>query len=60
MTVEQLNEALKAEYMRLGENREPIDKVLREYGVQSINDLKQQDYQGVVDKVRQIPAPAAA
>lgn len=52
MTVEELNEALVNEFNRIG-SREPIDKVLREqYEVASITDLKEEQYQGLIDAVK--------
>lgn len=54
MTAEELNNALVAEFNRIG-SREPIDKVLREqYEVASITDLKPEQYQGLIDAVKAI------
>lgn len=56
LTADQLNEQLKAEYTRLGNNREPIDKEMRAMGVQSITDLKPEQYQLLLDAVRKVAA----
>lgn len=53
MTADELNAALVTEFKRLG-NRDPIDAVLREHGVQSITDLKPDQHSSVIDKVKAI------
>lgn len=60
MTAAELNKLLVKEYERLGNDRAPIDTAMREMGVQSVNDLKADQYQQLLDKVRAIPAPATA
>ena len=55
MTADELNTALVAEFKRLGK-RDPIDAVLREFGVQSITDLKEDQYAAVINKVKAIAA----
>lgn len=55
MTADELNAALVTEFKRLGK-RDPIDAVLREFGVQSITELKADQYQAVIDKVKAVTA----
>ena len=55
MTADELNTALVAVFKRLGK-RDPIDAVLREFGVQSITDLKEDQYAAVINKVKAIAA----
>lgn len=50
ISVDELNAKLVEEYNRLG-SREPIDEVLREFGVQSISNLKPESYAEVLAKV---------
>lgn len=54
MTVEELNGLLVAEYQRLGEDRGPIDEALRAHGVDSVLNLKPEQYQSVLDQVRAV------
>lgn len=52
-----LNEALRIEWQRLGGTREPIDTVMRDqFGVNSITDLKAEQYQPLLDAVRAVKA----
>jgi hypothetical protein len=53
MTPEELNNALVVEFRRLG-NREGIDNAMAEFGVTSVNDLKPEQYQQLLDKVKAI------
>ena len=55
LTKAQLNEALLAEMTRLGK-REPIVAVLAQFGATNIPDLKESDYQAVLDAVRLVAA----
>lgn len=57
MTADQLNQALLTEFNRLGKNREPIDRVLREqFNVQSISALTPDQYPAVLAAVRAVQA----
>ena len=51
MTAEELNAALVAEFNRL-QDRAPIDAVMKELGVASIHDLKPEQYDTLLTKVR--------
>ncbi|AUR82100.1 hypothetical protein NVP1021C_37 [Vibrio phage 1.021.C._10N.222.51.F9] len=53
MTPEELNNALIVEFLRLG-NREGIDNAMAEFGVTSVNDLKPEQFQPLLDKVKAI------
>lgn len=55
MTPQELNDALVAEFRRLG-NREGIDKAMADLGVTSVNQLQPEQYQPLVDAVRAIQA----
>lgn len=63
--MQQLNDELYKHYVRLGNDRAPIDKVMQEqFGVMSINNLKPEQYQQLLDAVAQLqksaaPTPAA-
>jgi len=55
MTITQLNEILVAEFARLGNNREPIDKILREqFGVVGVSALPAEKYSELVAAVRAV------
>lgn len=55
MTIKQLNEILVAEFARLGNNREPIDKILREqFGVVGVSALPAEKYSELVAAVRAV------
>lgn len=50
---------LVATFERLGNQREPIDTVLREFGVVGISGLKPEQYAAVAEKVRALQPVAA-
>lgn len=55
MTMAQLNDILVAEFTRLGNNREPIDKILREqFGVVGVSALPAEKYADLVAAVRAV------
>jgi hypothetical protein len=53
MTAVQLNDLMIKEYQRLG-SREPIDAVLKSFGVTGINDLDPSHYQAVIDALKAV------
>lgn len=56
-TAAELQTALAAEWTRLGQNREPIDRVMREqFAIQSINELRPDQYDALLNAVRQVQA----
>lgn len=54
MSMQEMNEALVAEFNRLGQKREPIDAAIKANGATSISDLKPELYQKVLDEVRAV------
>lgn len=54
MTADELNQGLITEFQRLG-SREPIDNVLKEYGVTGVTGLPQDKYAEVLAKVKAVP-----
>ena len=59
LTPEQMNEALVAEFQRVGD-RAPIDAAMTALGVTSVNDLPADKQQELLAAVRAIPAPGVA
>lgn len=56
MTPQELNNALVTEFKRLGNNREPIDKVMVEqFGVQSISNLPADKRRDLLAAVQALP-----
>lgn len=56
MSTEELNAALVEEFKRLGNSREPIDKVMLEkFNTQSIKNIKPEQYGELLAAVRAIP-----
>jgi hypothetical protein len=49
----ELNKALVVEFRRLG-SRDGIDQAMAEFGVTSVNDLKPEQFQQLLDKVKAI------
>jgi len=56
MTMDELNKALGEQFARLGNDRGPIDKALKEFGVDSIANLPAESYRLLLAKVEAVNA----
>jgi uncharacterized protein (DUF2384 family) len=56
MSPEQMNTFLVSEMKRINKGREPIDIVMTEMGITSVQDLTAEQQQHLVAAVRAIPA----
>lgn len=57
LTGAEINTLLKKEFVRIGNVREPIDKVMKAlFDVDSLHNLKPEDYRELVTAIAQIPS----
>lgn len=54
---DELNEILRKEFVRIGNTRDPIDKIMKDkFGATSLHNLKPEDFAELVTAVSEIPS----